>query len=65
MFGTGNVSQIARKLSRALDDDAGLEALMQASNCRRNGDASGEAFWLQVQKSLETPQGYGAPSAVR
>ena len=38
---------------------------MQASNCRRNGDASGEAFWLQVQKSLETPQGYGAPSAVR
>ena len=60
MFGDRNVSQIARKLNRALEDDAGLEALMQASNCRRNGDATGEAFWLRVQKSLETMQGHGA-----
>ena len=61
MFGDRNVSLTARKLNRALEDDAGLEALMQASNCRRTGDATGEAFWRQVRESLETLQGYGAP----
>lgn len=47
------VSKTASDLVRALDDEAALETLMQASNCHRKGDAEGEAFWLLVQDAVD------------
>ena len=53
MSGEPNVAQTAMKLVRAFDEEAGLEALMQASDCCRMGDDAGEAFWLRVRTALD------------
>jgi len=47
------VAATVKKLIRALDDEAGLEALMQLSESRRRGDLESEDFWLSVYAAME------------